>query len=139
MSGTARRFPLAWDSRYRVAARPFGIDPHRAWVEVSDRELDARFGRWRLRTPLQNVASVQLTGPYALIKTAGPPRLGITDRGLTFAGNGRRGVLISFRSPVRVIGPLRHPELTVTVADPDGLKMELSRRLGAQAGTDTRE
>lgn len=128
MSSETRRFPFAWDSRYRAAARPFGIVPERAWVEVSDEELDARFGRWRVRTPLQNLESVQLTGPYLLLKTAGPPRLGVTDRGLTFAGNGRRGVLITFREPVPAIGPLRHPELTVTVADPDGLKAELERR-----------
>ncbi len=128
MSESARRFKFAWDARYRAAARPFGITPERAWVEVSDEQLDARFGRWRLRTPLANIESVKLTGSYMLIKTAGPPRLGITDRGLTFATNDRRGVLINFRSPVRVIGPLRHPELTLTVADPEGLEAELLRR-----------
>lgn len=64
------------------------------------------------------------TGPYAFWKTAGPARYAITDRGLTFATNGDRGVLISFEKPVRGLDPLgilRHPELTVTVADVDGL------------------
>jgi len=63
-------------------------------------------------------------GPYAYWKTAGPARLAITDRGLTFATNGKSGVLISFRTPVRGLEPLgviRHPELTVTVAEVDGL------------------
>ena len=67
---------------------------------------------------------VAVTGPYAFLKTAGPARLAITDRGLTFATNGDRGVLISFHSAVRGLDPLgilRHPELTVTVADIDGL------------------
>ena len=55
-----------------------------------------------------------------------PDRRGyaITDRGLTFATNGERGVLIRFETPVRGLDPLgilRHPELTVTVADVDGL------------------
>ncbi len=128
MSESLKRFTFAWDSRYRAAARPFGITPERAWVELSEEQLDARFGRWRARTPLANIDSVELTGSYMLIKTAGPPRLGITDRGLTFATNDRRGVLFSFRSPVQVIGPLRHPELTVTVADPEGLEAEFLRR-----------
>ena len=39
-------------------------------------------------------------------KTAGP-RLAITDRGLTFATNGERGVRIDFRTPVPGLDPLR--------------------------------
>ena len=93
--------------------------------------LDARFGPWRVRTPLANVVDVAITGPYAFWKTAGPARLAITDRGLTFATNGDRGVLISFRTPVRGLDPLgivRHPELTVTVAEVDRLaKLLVSR------------
>ena len=53
-----------------------------------------------------------------------PARLGITDGGLTFASNGDRGVLLAFRERVPAIDPLgliRHPELTVTVADVHGL------------------
>jgi hypothetical protein len=82
-------------------------------------------------TPLANVTSVAVTGPYAFLKTAGPARLAITDRGLTFATNGERGVLISFDSSVRGLDPmgvLRHPELTVTVADVDGLVERLHAR-----------
>ena len=56
-----------------------------------------------------------------VFKTAGPARLGITDRGLTFASNGDRGVCINFHSPVPGIGRIRHPELTVTVLDVDAL------------------
>jgi hypothetical protein len=87
---------------------------------VSEEDLDVRFGRWRLSTPLANVSEVAVTGPYSFWKAAGPARLAITDRGLTFATNGERGVLISFRTPVRGLDPfgvLRHPELTVTVAE----------------------
>ena len=63
------------------------------------RALRAHFGRWRVTTPLANISAVATTGPYAFLKTAGPARLAITDRGLTFATNGDRGVLISFHSP----------------------------------------
>jgi hypothetical protein len=93
--------------------------------------VDARFGPWRLSTPVANVTGVALTGPYTFWKTAGPARLAVTDRGLTFATNGDRGVLISFRAPVRGLDPLgviHHPELTVTVADVDRLVEILGAR-----------
>jgi hypothetical protein len=129
-----RRFSFRFDLRYQALAKRFGVTPEHAWVEVSDDELRARFGPWRLRTPLQNVASVELTGPYHFVKTAGPARLGVTDLGLTFATNGDRGVLISFRKRVPGIDPLgvlRHGELTVTVAEPDELASALKERIGA--------
>lgn len=118
------RFDFAFEPAYRLTARAFGIGPATAWVEVGDDTLDARFGPWRVATPLANVADVAVTGPYAFWKTAGPARLAITDRGLTFATNGDRGVLISFHKPVRGLDPLgilRHPELTITVSEVDRL------------------
>ena len=124
------RFQFRFDPRYQRAARPFGVTPARAWVDLAQGRLDAHFGPWRLNTPLGNIKSVAVTGPYQFIKTAGPARLGITDRGLTFATNGDRGVLITFVTPVRGIEPLgliRHPELTVTVEDVEGLVQALSR------------
>lgn len=121
---TVARFPFSVDPRYRRASKPFGVRPDEAVVLVGDGRLDARFGRWRLQTPLPNVADVEVTGPFRFLKTAGPPRLGITDLGLTFATNGERGVLITFREKVKAIDPtglVKHPELTVTVDDVDGL------------------
>jgi hypothetical protein len=125
----ARRFNFAFAPRYRALSRPFGIKPENAWVEVSEKALEVRFGPWRLSTPLENVSDAAVTGPYAVWKTAGPARLAITDRGLTFATNGVRGVRITFRQPVRGIEPLgviRHPELTVTVADVEALASLIS-------------
>ncbi len=119
-----QRFSFDFDPRYARAARVFGITSENALVEVGDGRLDARYGRWHVRTELENVASAEITGPYLLIKTAGPPRLGVTDLGLTFASNGRRGVLIRFRRRVPGIEPrgiVRHGELTVTVAEPEAL------------------
>lgn len=101
-------------------------------MEVTDDELFARYGRWRVRTSLENISSVQLTGPYRLFKTAGPARLGVTDLGLTFASNGDRGVLICFRrrvSGIERLGLLRHGELTVTVAEPEELIEFLNERI----------
>ena len=118
------RFAFCFARTYHLPARAFGISPTSAFVDVGDVELDARFGPWRVSTPLANITNVAVTGPYAFLKTAGPARLAITDRGLTFATNGDRGVLISFGTPVRGLDPLgilRHPELTVTVAEVDRL------------------
>lgn len=124
-------FAFAFAPEYRRPAGVFGVREHNARVTVGDGELDARFGRWRVRTPLSNVVRAEVTGPYAFWKTAGPARLGVTDRGLTFATNGERGVLITFREKVQGMEPLgllRHPELTVTVADVDGLVRALEER-----------
>jgi len=117
-----QRFQFAFTPRYRLAALAFGITPATAWVEVNARDLKTRFGPWRLATLVANIKRVAITGPYRFAKTAGPARLAITDRGLTFATNGDRGVLMSFRAPVPGLDPLgliRHPELTVTVAQVD--------------------
>ncbi len=122
-------FPFRFDPTYLRLARLFGVTPESSWVDVGEEELEARYGPWRVRTPLSNVARVEATGPYRFLKTAGPARLGITDRGLTFASNGDRGACITFRSPVAGIerrGWIHHPELTVTVADVDGLVEALS-------------
>lgn len=124
---TSKRFEFRFDPAYRRVARLFGVTPERAWVDVGPDQLVARFGRWHVRTTRDNVARAEKTGPYAFLKTVGPPRLGITDRGLTFATNGERGVCLSFRAPVTGLGGrVRHPELTVTVQDVDGLLRELA-------------
>ncbi len=120
----SRHFEFAFDPAYRSAARAFGITPERTGVEITEDRLEARYGRWRVSTPLSNITAVDITGPYRFVKTAGPARLGITDRGLTFASNGHRGVLITFERPVTGMdrfGIIHHPELTVTVADPEEL------------------
>jgi hypothetical protein len=120
------RFPFRFDPAYARLARPFGIRPDNSWVEIGDELLRARYGPWRLRTPLANIAAVEVTGPYRMFKTAGPARLAITDWGLSFTSNGERGVLVTFHERVWAVGP--HPELTVTVADVDGFAAALRAR-----------
>ncbi len=129
-ASTTRQFDFRFADSYRTAARLFGITPDHTGVTVGDDALVARYGRWTATVPLSNIKAIDVTGPYWFIKTAGPPRLGITDRGLTFASNGDRGVLITFKEPIRVIAGLRHPELTVTVAEPDALADLLRARTG---------
>ena len=127
------RFPFRFDWRYRLAGLPLGITPGRALVTVDRRGssgvLEARFGLWTLRTPLSNVVGTSVTGPFSLPKTIGPPHISLSDRGLTFATCPDVGLCITFAHPVAAIEPLgvlRHPALTVTVADVHGLSEVLN-------------
>ena len=122
------RFPFAFAPSYRLPARALGITPRTAWVEVEDSELRVHFGLWRLRTPLGNITSTELTGGFGYLKTVGPPHLSFSDRGVTFATNGDRALCVSFTEPVAGIDPTRrilHPGATLTVADPEALDRAL--------------
>ena len=52
------RFEFAFAPSYERAARPFGITPKSAWVSIDDVLFDARFGHWRVSTPLANITRV---------------------------------------------------------------------------------
>ena len=117
-------YSFAFDPLYRRLAWVFGVSPDTTWVRVDAEMLRVRFGPWRVATPLTNIDSVAVTGPYRRWRTAGPARLDIHTRGLTFATNPNRGVEIQFGQPIPGIEPthrLEHPDLTVTVTDCDGL------------------
>lgn len=121
-------FEFAFENRYRLPALVFGITPATARVRVTDDELLVRFGPWRLRTPVANVAGTTVTSGYAFHRTAGPAHLSLADRGVTFATSSRRGLCVSFVEPVHAIEPtgvLRHPAATVTVVDPEALAVTL--------------
>ncbi len=131
---TAAIFRFDFEGRYRLPAAVLGIRDGTASVTVSDDDrLDARFGRWSLTTDLANIVSVSVAGPYGYLKTVGPAHLSLSDRGLTFATNSRRGVCLCFAEPVSGIDPfglIKHPNLTVTVADCAGLAATVQRRAG---------
>lgn len=118
------RHPFRFDTRYRIPALLVGVREQGAWVELDEAGLRARFGPWRLSTPLENVTGAGVSGPYSFAKTVGPAHLSFADQGLTFATNGDLGVCFTFGEPVPGIEPtgrLRHPGLTVTVAEPEAL------------------
>ncbi len=50
------RFAFVFDPVYRRLAMPFRVTPGRAWVEVGETELVARFGLWRVRTSVATSA-----------------------------------------------------------------------------------
>jgi len=116
------RFAFAFDPRYVRVLSLLGIRPATSWVELSRATLRTRFGPWRLETPIPNIACARVTGPYLARRAIGP-RISLKDRGLSFGSNIERGVCLLFDEAVpggETLGLLRHPGLTVTVADPDG-------------------
>ncbi|WP_060711281.1 hypothetical protein [Pseudonocardia sp. HH130629-09] len=57
-------------------------------------------------------------------------RLSLADRGVTFGSATERGVCIRFHRPVPALDPfgtLRHPGITVTIADPERLVAAVER------------
>lgn len=127
---TRHRFAFA--PSYRVPALVFGITSRTTWVDVDDDGLAVRFGPWRLRTPLANVAGWEHSGGFGYLKTVGPAHLSFSDRGVTFATNGDAALCVRFHEPVAGIDPTRlvkHPGATITVADPDALADDLAARL----------
>ncbi len=122
---TATRFPIRLGPRSRPLLRLFGVRAHNAYVEL-DGELDARFGRYRVRTPVGNIATWRIEGPWRWVTAIGV-RMSIRHRDLTFGGNHRGGVRVDFRERVP-FGPLRIPALYVTVDDLEGLAAALAAR-----------
>jgi hypothetical protein len=125
-----RRFRFAFERRVAPFALVFGVTPFTAWAEVDGRELRVRFGPWSARTPLENIMSASITGPYSLPKVAGPAHFSFSDGGATFATSTERGVCLQFREPIPALVPLgllRHSGLTLTVDDPEAFVAAVTR------------
>jgi hypothetical protein len=121
----ARRFPIRLAPRSRLFLRLWGVTPERAWVDL-DGELDARFGFFRLHTPVSNISRWRIEGPWRWIRAMGV-RMSPRHRDVTFGGDARGGVRLDFRERVRW-GPFRVPALYVTVEELEGLAAELDAR-----------
>jgi hypothetical protein len=144
MEGRAHhdRFPIRVGRRSRPLLRLFGVRDANAWLELVSIEgaadsdtVDARFGYFRLTTPLANVASYRIEGPWLWITAIGV-RTGLPHLDVTFGGSPHGGVRLNFRERVR-FGPLRVPALYVTVDDLDALAAALEAR--GIAGEDARK
>ena len=120
----ARRFPV----RLGILSRPvlllFGVLEGNAYVDL-DGELDAHFGFFRIHTPLDNVESWRMEGPWLWITAIGVRR-GLRGD-ITFGGNHKGGVRLNIRNRVRW-GIFNVPALYVTVADLEGFAAALSER-----------
>jgi hypothetical protein len=122
------RYDFLFDPRFRPLLAAVGVTPRHTFVTVDDQRLVARFGPWTCATSRSNILEAKVTGPYEWYRAIGT-RLSFVDRGLTFGSSTYRGVCILFREPVRGMDPagfLRHPGLTVTVDDAEGLARLLS-------------
>ena len=133
-AGPTRRFPIRLGSRSRPILGLFGARDETAWLDLDRDELVARFGWSHARTPLSNIRSWRIEGPWRWITAIGLRR-SIRHGDFTFGGNHRGGVRIDFHEPVRIAG-LATPALYVTVADLGGLARALTE-LGIP-GTDAR-
>lgn len=130
-----QRFGFRFQKQYVPMLAAIGVTSATAHVMVTDDRLVARFGPWLCSTSLSNVVDVCVTGPYSAVKAIGA-RLSMTDRGLTFGTTTEGGVCITFDQPVTGLDPLgvlRHPALTVTVDDTEGLVAAVRQAAGLAA------
>jgi hypothetical protein len=111
----------------------FGVRPDNAWVDLNA-DLDVHFGWYRFRTPVANLDSWRIEGPFLWVTAIGVRR-SIRHGDVTFGGSPHGGVRIDFHEPVHW-GPLRVPAIYLPADDLEGLAAELERR-GIQ-GTDAR-
>jgi hypothetical protein len=124
------RFPIRVGRRSRLFLRIFfGVRADDTWVELDaepEGELEVQFGWAHFRTPLANLASWQIEGPWLWITAIGV-RMSIRHRDLTFGGSPHGGVRIDFAAPQRWI-IFNVPAIYITADDLDGLAAELARR-----------
>ena len=123
-----------FDFRFDPLALPvlaaLGVFPRNSSVTLTDSgHFVARFGRWRVETPLSNIDCVEVTGPYRSYRAIGL-RGSRVDHGITFGTTAAGGVCVTFIEPIpRLLPGMRaHPGLTVTVADTDGLAAAIEAR-----------
>jgi hypothetical protein len=131
-----RRFPIRLGPRSRPLLRLFGVGGHEdAWVELRDDALEARFGRFGAVTPIANIASWRIEGPWLWITAIGV-RMSVRHGDITFGGSHRGGVRMDFVERVPV-GRFRVPALYVTVDDLEGFAAALAER--GISGADARK
>lgn len=121
----ARRFAIRIGRKSRPLLRLFGVRDGNAWVDL-DGAFDARFGAFRIRTPVANLASWRIEGPWLWLTAIGVRR-GLRHGDFTFAGSHHGGVRVDFRERV-AYGPFRIPALYVAVDDLEGLAAALAER-----------
>lgn len=124
---TPTRFPFRLGRRSRPIIRLFGVrDADDAYVRLEDGRFTARFGRFELDTPLSNIVSWRIEGPWRWITAIGVRR-SIRHGDITFGGSHRGGVRVDFRERPE-LWRFRPPALYVTVEDPEGLAAALRDR-----------
>jgi hypothetical protein len=123
-------YEFRFDARFRPLLLGLGVYPSNTSVALTDDDrFVAKFGRWIVDTPLDNIDCVSVTGPYRWYRAIGL-RGSMVDQGVTFGSSTAGGVCVTFLDPVpRLIPGMKvHPGLTVTVADTAGLATAIEER-----------
>src|SRR5690242_10451811 len=119
------RYPIRIGDRSRLFLRiAFGVRPDRAWVDVGDAVIRARFGRFEVTAPLADATRWRIEGPWLWITAIGV-RMSLRHRDLSFAGSPRGGVRVDFRPRVRYRF-LRLPAIYYGVEDLERFAAELT-------------
>ena len=125
------RFPIRVGRRSRLLLRVlFGVRPDRTWIELGDGpggELSVEFGWTHFHTPMANVASWRIEGPFRWITAIGVRR-SIRHGDVTFGGSHHGGVRIDFHAPQHWARIFDVPAIYVPADDLEGLAAELARR-----------
>ena len=126
-------FPFAFDPRFRWLLALAGVRPDSARVFLTRDRLVARFGPWVCATSVANVSGVDDHRPVPLVhrhrRAGGRSSTAASPSAPPPPG----GVCIRFLEPVTGLDPfgrMRHPGLTVTVADREGLAGALTAAAG---------
>lgn len=120
-------FPYRLDQRWAPLFWLLGVGEEDGVTLTRDGQLHATYGRFEVRTPLDNVEGTEVTGPHRWYTAVGL-RLSFTDDGLTFGTNHELGLSIRFRRKIpSVIGPRDHSTLWVSVRDPESLARAIGR------------
>ena len=128
------QFEFEFDPQFRPFLALIGVTSGTAHVTLTADRLVARFGPWTCEIPISNVRDVCRTGPYHWYKAIGP-RGSFVDRGLTFGTTTTGGVCVLLHEPVPglvPVGSLRHPGITLTLAEPERFVSSLRRRAGLE-------
>jgi hypothetical protein len=122
-------FALRFDP-VALPLRALGIKPSSSFVRLHEGHMDARFGRWRVRTPYTNVKDVRITLDYRFYTAIGP-RMSLSDGGVTFGSSTVGGVCVCFHEKVAALSSKKiHPGLTITVEDIEGFSTAIRERAG---------
>ena len=123
----AKYFPYRFDKRWKALFFALGVDDKDGVTINSKGELIATFGRFKVKTTLDNIDHTLVTGPHRWYTAVGL-RLSLTDDGLTFGTNHRKGLSIAFVEKIpKVVGFRKHSTLWVSVADPEGLAAAIGK------------
>lgn len=119
-------FPYRFDNRWKPLFAVLGVEASDG-VTITDSELIATYGRFKVRTPLSNILSSEVTGPHRWYTAVGL-RLSFVDDSITFGTNNKLGLNINFKEKIpRVIGRKAHSMLWVSVADPQALAAAIGK------------